>query len=885
MVALALPGGALADVNDPNFADEQLHYGNGMTVIEFGPGDLMYVAEKLGVIQLFTPDGTGGYGPPAQFADLSAAVFDDGESGLLGMALDPDFATNRHIFLFYTTEGDQRLVRITANESYTSMVPDSEQVVLSGLPRTVDYHKAGGIEFHPDEPGHIYITIGDDSDIAAAQDLSRYNGKMLRVDKTTGRGVPANPFWDGNADSITSRIWSRGHRNAFRFTFHPETPVADAMYVSENGNSTDRLSFVRMGADGEWNTDGDEGGFLSPSDSRHLVMDTFPPQSSTTGIAIARGGAFADPANPGSDVLIIGNMILGIKRYRLEGTDLDQAVPLDGDGYFATNYGFATGADIRFGPDGALYLTTSATGDSANFGSLWRIRFVAGDAPVAAFTTSPSPASGEAPLVVAFMDGSSDPDGNLASWSWDFGDGTTSEERNPTHTYDAPGTYTARLTVRDDTGLRGTAETEVRVARMVTFDLQADILDGRDRADAPLAAASELRFYQADGTTPLRVTSGTGPDGNVLSITGSLSASLSVELTGDGLVVSAGEPEGDGVHAAFKGVAVAGGSPTTVALTFHLSDTAIRGRVADPRGAPAAVDVGLLLDDAPYAVAGGRDYLADSDLAATSVAHRVVADALGYYYLALESTAAGAFTLDVVADTGADAYGHVEVSGSISAGALVEQDVVVGLLGGGEQCDDLSGVNATSGIDYAAQIQPIWDGACLGCHDQTPSSNGGLNLTGDSESRLVNVASVLAPGVKLVEPGYPERSFLMEKVSCWEPQAGTRMRPMDAMPLQEQGLIRDWILGLSPRDGRPPASPGGSPNPGGGDGGPGSPGGMDAGTPGAMTPDAGLTKNEDGGCGCRAPGGSSRPGPVAGGLLLLAVLALRASRRTAARRR
>src|SRR5207245_5856945 len=66
--------------------------------------------------------------------------------------------------------------------------------------------------------------------------------------------------------------------------------------------------------------------------------------------------------------------------------------------------------------------------------------------PVAAFTSS---CSG---LSCSFSDGSSDPDGTITAWSWDFGDGATSSSRNPSHTYAAGGSYTVRLTVQDNSG-------------------------------------------------------------------------------------------------------------------------------------------------------------------------------------------------------------------------------------------------------------------------------------------------------------------------------------------------------------------------------------------------------------------------------------------------
>jgi PKD repeat protein len=66
---------------------------------------------------------------------------------------------------------------------------------------------------------------------------------------------------------------------------------------------------------------------------------------------------------------------------------------------------------------------------------------------------SANPESGTAPLSVQFSsDGSNDPDGSIVAYAWDFGDGGSSSEANPSHTYNAAGTYQASLTVTDDDG-------------------------------------------------------------------------------------------------------------------------------------------------------------------------------------------------------------------------------------------------------------------------------------------------------------------------------------------------------------------------------------------------------------------------------------------------
>ncbi|WP_406134182.1 PQQ-dependent sugar dehydrogenase [Streptomyces anthocyanicus] len=135
--------------------------------------------------------------------------------------------------------------------------------------------------------------------------------------------------------------------------------------------------------------------------------------------------------------------------------------------------------DMAFGPDGALYVLDYGTGyfNGDQNSALYRIEHVTGGrAPVAQAAASVT--SGQAPLTVSFSSaGSSDADGDALGHSWDFGDGSTSCQADPSHTYNANGQYTATLTVTDSTGKSGSASVLVTVgntAPQVRLDLPAD---------------------------------------------------------------------------------------------------------------------------------------------------------------------------------------------------------------------------------------------------------------------------------------------------------------------------------------------------------------------------------------------------------------------------
>jgi PKD repeat protein len=122
-------------------------------------------------------------------------------------------------------------------------------------------------------------------------------------------------------------------------------------------------------------------------------------------------------------------------------------------------------------PDGTYYLSVDGTGAAgySDYGSLGQFSLTgsvpspSGSPPVAAASVVGS-SSGTAPLPVSFSSsGSFDPEGSALTYDWDFGDGSTSAEPNPSHTYITPGSYRASLVVKDSTGLSRPASLAVAV--------------------------------------------------------------------------------------------------------------------------------------------------------------------------------------------------------------------------------------------------------------------------------------------------------------------------------------------------------------------------------------------------------------------------------------
>lgn len=195
-------------------------------------------------------------------------VVPDGEGGLLGLALSPDFATDSLIYLYYTAADDNRVVRY----HYAPDGLGQPKVVVSGIPKAGN-HNGGRLRFGPD--GMLYIGTGDAGVRENAQDKQSLGGKILRV--TPEGGIPSdNPF--GN------QVWSYGHRNVQGLGWDGE----GHLFASEFGqNLFDELNLITRGANYGWPLA--EG----PSDEKGLT----PPlavwttaEASPSGIAVSGTG-------------------------------------------------------------------------------------------------------------------------------------------------------------------------------------------------------------------------------------------------------------------------------------------------------------------------------------------------------------------------------------------------------------------------------------------------------------------------------------------------------------------------------------------------------------------------------------------------------------------
>ncbi|MFD9738095.1 PQQ-dependent sugar dehydrogenase [Umezawaea sp. NPDC059074] len=182
---------------------------------------------------------------------ISQAVGTDGEGGLLGLELSPNFANDHWLYIYHTASEGNRVVRIKYENS--ALVQSTYQILLQGLAKN-RYHNGGRLRFGPD--GKLYISSGDAQNSANAQNNSSLNGKILRIN--ADGSIPSdNPF--GNA------VWSKGHRNPQGLDFDSQ----GRLWEAEFGNtSQDEVNLITKGGNYGWpnceGTGGSCAGFIAP---------------------------------------------------------------------------------------------------------------------------------------------------------------------------------------------------------------------------------------------------------------------------------------------------------------------------------------------------------------------------------------------------------------------------------------------------------------------------------------------------------------------------------------------------------------------------------------------------------------------------------------------
>jgi glucose/arabinose dehydrogenase len=195
-----------------------------------GDTSRLFIVEKTGVIRI-VKDGAL---LPTPFLDISSLVSNGGEQGLLSLAFDPGYATNRRFYVDYTdTAGDTRVVRYRASAADADVAAVSSAHVILRVGQPYENHNGGQLQFGPD--GRLYVGMGDggsagDPQGRAQNDRSRL-GKLLRLNV--------------NVSPVRVAIYAKGLRNPWRFSFDRST---GALWIGDVGqNQWEEIDYLRPG--------------------------------------------------------------------------------------------------------------------------------------------------------------------------------------------------------------------------------------------------------------------------------------------------------------------------------------------------------------------------------------------------------------------------------------------------------------------------------------------------------------------------------------------------------------------------------------------------------------------------------------------------------------
>ncbi len=355
-----------------------------LVAMDFTPDGRLLYTERTGNLQVVAPEQS----------PVTAYIFPvltQGERGLLGVAVDPNFTANHYVWVYFTRETTysydcggtikNRVVRIVLNDD-NSVTADPESAGCFPINQPapgyyVTIHNGGNLHFGPD--GKLYITVGNSDEVAndsvdPAQNLSSPLGKLHRFNPTVPLSAPPdNPFF--NTPGAVKSIYARGLRNAFDFTFDP---IGGAIFATENGDECDdEINLIRAGYNYGWRPyypqtplpcDDDVG--PDPAYNTIPPLIHWTPSLAPTGIAVYNGSAIPEWQG---DVFMCAfkDAATAIHHFKLNASRtaiVSHTILTD----TLTHQQIKCRTDLLPGPDGALYFSEGG-GYYAYFGPIKRL--------------------------------------------------------------------------------------------------------------------------------------------------------------------------------------------------------------------------------------------------------------------------------------------------------------------------------------------------------------------------------------------------------------------------------------------------------------------------------------------------------------------------------
>jgi glucose/arabinose dehydrogenase len=344
-----------AAILPPGFTEAQFgsNLSGAPTAMDFAPDGRLFVCLQAGQLRVIE----NGTLLPTPFVTVATTA--SGERGLLGVAFDPNFASNHFVYVYYTVPTapiHNRVSRFTANGNVAAAGSETVILELDNLSGATN-HNGGAIHFGPD--GKLYVAVGENANSANSQSLGNRLGKLLRLNSdgtipadnpTTFPGIAGSPSGNNRA------IWAVGLRNPFTFGFQPGT---GRLFINDVGEGTwEEINDGIAGSNYGWSIC--EGPCVPPNPTYRAPLYMYGHSGPCSAIV---GAAFYNPPVNQFPASYLGKYFFG---------DLCNGWIRAFDPVAGTASDFATGVstlvDLKVGPDGGLYYLAQG-----NSGQVWRV--------------------------------------------------------------------------------------------------------------------------------------------------------------------------------------------------------------------------------------------------------------------------------------------------------------------------------------------------------------------------------------------------------------------------------------------------------------------------------------------------------------------------------